>query len=174
MDRDEALRLFLARRGLLIGYILSIVRDGPLAEDVFQELSLILLRKHREIRDREHLEGWIRATARLESLSALRARRKAPIPLAPAILDLLEGEWARPERRQAPARIEALRRCLDRLGPRARRLLDMRFREGRSGQELAAAMESPLNTVYVSLSRIYRGLEGCVRARLAGGEASRA
>ncbi|MCI0683318.1 MAG: hypothetical protein L0Y71_14540, partial [Gemmataceae bacterium] len=39
MDSDRLLRLLLAQRGMLLGYILSMVRDIHLAEDVFQDAS---------------------------------------------------------------------------------------------------------------------------------------
>ncbi len=77
LDQDTALRLLLDHRGMLLGYVNSIVRDQHLAEDVFQEVSLLVVRKHRGIPARESFPGWVRRAARLEALSALRRKRRA-------------------------------------------------------------------------------------------------
>ena len=46
------------------------------------------------------------------------------------------------------------------------RLLAMRYEEEISGQEIADRLGRPINTVYVTLTRLHRALEECVRAQL--------
>jgi RNA polymerase sigma-70 factor (ECF subfamily) len=162
VDQEALVRRLLAQRGMLLGYISSFVRDAHLAEDLFQDVTLVILRKGAELADPEGFAPWARKIARLEVLNALRKRERAPQPLDGAVLDLLDGHWTEGERDASPA-ADALRSCLGRLSPRARRLVDLRYRDGVSGKELAARVAQPLNTVYVALARIHRALSDCLR-----------
>ena len=50
---------------------------------------------------------------------------------------------------------------------RARKLVDLRYRQNVSGKEVARKLSLPVNTVYVAMSRIHRTLSECVRRHLA-------
>ena len=45
LDQASALRLLLANRSMLLGYINAITGDPTLTEDVFQEVSLVVMNK---------------------------------------------------------------------------------------------------------------------------------
>jgi RNA polymerase sigma-70 factor (ECF subfamily) len=166
-DQDRLLLLLLAHRAMLLGYITSIVREAHLAEDVFQNVALIVLNKGHQVSNEEQFPGWARKVARLEALSALRKQKKAPRLLDQAVLELLEDHWRAGDAVSESAAAEALRGCLEKLSPRARRLIELRFVQNLSGKALAANLAQPVNTVYVSLSRIYRVLSSCIKRGLA-------
>jgi RNA polymerase sigma-70 factor (ECF subfamily) len=150
---------------MLLGYIQAIVRDFHLAEDVFQDASLVIVKKGRELRDEREFCAWARKVARFEALNTLRKQNRTPDLLEPAMLDLVDPAWDKDE--EAGRATLALRDCLQRLPDRARRLIDLRYVAGLSGKALAARLNQPPNTVYVALSRIYRRLSSCVKKRLA-------
>lgn len=149
---------------MLLGYIAAIVRDPDLTEDIFQNVAVVVLDKGHAVEAEEDFPRWARRVARLEALTALRRRRRAPSPLDPALIDLLEDEWAATDA-AAPAE-PALRECLERLSPHARSLIQLRYAEGLSGKQVAERLNRSPNTVYVALSRAYRCLAECVRRRL--------
>jgi RNA polymerase sigma-70 factor, ECF subfamily len=165
LDSDRLLRLLLMHRGMLLGYILAIVRDFHLAEDVFQDASLVVLKKGVLLKEEGDFPVWARKVVRFTALNALRKQNRSPELLEPAVLDLLEDEWSR---EQAPERFMlSLRGCMEELAPKARRLLELRYVAGMSGTALAARLNQPPNTIYVALSRIYRTLSACIRKRIA-------
>jgi RNA polymerase sigma-70 factor (ECF subfamily) len=164
-DRDRLLRLLLTHRGMLLGYILAIVRDAHLAEDVFQDASLIILKKGVALKRESDFPLWARKVARLEALNALRKRNKTPTLLEPAVLDLVEQSWCKDDNSQQYT--QALRECVEKLSPKARRLIELRYVAGIPGNALATRLKQPPNTVYVALSRIYRVLSTCVQERVA-------
>jgi len=166
MDQDRLVRLLLTQRGMLLGYILAIVRDFHLAEDVFQEASVLVLKKGSVLKNDSDFAPWARKVVRFEAMNALRKHNKSPELLEPGLLDRLEHAWSKNDSQPAPS-IVALRACIDQLGPKARRLVEMRYVEGMSGGALSARLKQPLNTTYVTLSRIYRALSTCVEKRLA-------
>jgi RNA polymerase sigma-70 factor, ECF subfamily len=165
MDSDQLLRLLLMHRGMLLGYILSILRDFHLAEDVFQDASLVILKKGQVLQAEKDFPPWARKVARFTALNALRKQNKRPELLEPEMLDLLEREWGQDEGPGLPTL--ALRECLTQLPPKAQRLIELRYVAGLSGLALAERLSQPPNTVYVALSRIYRTLSACVKKRLA-------
>jgi RNA polymerase sigma-70 factor (ECF subfamily) len=165
MDSDRLLRLLLAHRGMLLGYILAIVRDFHLAEDVFQDASLTILKKGVVLEHDGDFPPWARKVVRFKGLNAVRKQNRSPELLEPGLLDLLEQEWGKDEGPEQS--LAALRECVAELPEKARRLIELRYVAGIPGIELAARLKQPPNTIYVALSRIYRTLSACVKRRLA-------
>ncbi len=167
LDHDTALKALLSQRVELVGYIRAIVGDRHLAEDVFQEVALAVVRKHAEIADEVHLGGWARTAARFEALAAMRRARRDQ-PFDDALIDVIDQRWQASEEAAPPnPALAALRVCCERLPPSSQRLVTWRYHENRSGAEMAELLGRPVNTVYVTLSRIHRALTACVREQLA-------
>lgn len=173
LDKNDLLRLLVAERGPLLGFVYSLCRDRDLAEDVFQNLVVLTSEKQPTVSGREHFLSWARTAARYEVNNAMRKRHRT-IPLDPEVIDLLERQWDEADRQQTgPALAEALGHCLDRLTPNVRRLVRLRYDQGLTGDALAAAMDRTLNAVHVALSRAYRTLAGCIEARVGATEGGR-
>lgn len=169
LDQNTTVRIVMRERVKVFAYIWSIVRDEHLAEDVFQEVAMLVLEKREELRDPEALPVWMRRTARHRAMQALRRQARRPRPLDEAVLDRLEATWDRYDHDQASDRVEALRECLAKLTPRAQQVMKLRYADGLSGQELARSTGRKLESVYMALSRIHNRLADCVRRRLAEG-----
>jgi RNA polymerase sigma-70 factor (ECF subfamily) len=169
--QDVLVRLLLSERAMLLGYIGALVRDSHLAEDVFQDVALIVLRKRDELSGASGFPSWARKIARLESLNVLRRETRVPRPLDQSVLDVLDQHWTESDEGPASA---ALRACLHRLTERSQKLVELRYRDGLSGKRLAERLAQPTNTVYVTLARIHKALSDCVRGHLGAGKASHA
>jgi RNA polymerase sigma-70 factor, ECF subfamily len=165
LDRDIAVRLLISGRSNLLGYIFSIVRDWGVADDIFQEISILTLKKCDAIRDSNHFGGWVRSAARLEAMNVLRKRNRSPRPLGNSVLDLLDSAWDAAEANVPSDQLESLRACMKKLTDRARHILHLRYAEGIKGEALAEVLQQPPNTVYVALSRIHQRLAKCIEQR---------
>jgi RNA polymerase sigma-70 factor (ECF subfamily) len=64
---------------------------------------------------------------------------------------------------------EALHRCMERVDPRARRLLELRYVEDLSCPQIAGQMSASVSAVKVALHRLRGALLRCVEERLATG-----
>ena len=164
---QEVQRLFLRNAGLLRGFILGLLPDHNLAEDVFQDVFLTAAAKADDFRDGSNFLAWVRAIARLKVLEQCRKRKAGPHLLDPAALEALvvaaadlDDIWE--------ARREALAHCIRRLGPRARQILELRYSEEfLSPQRIAEQLRWSLGAVHVALSRARKFLQECTRRRLA-------
>lgn len=135
-----------------------------MAEDVFQEVSILAVRKREDIASLAHLPAWLRKSAKFEALNALRKQQRDPLVFNEKVLDLIESEWAGFDHKTADM-LNALERCMGELSDYARDLLRQRYRENLTGQSLAQRMGRPMNTVYVALSRAHSALAECMQRR---------
>lgn len=166
VEIEDLVRLALRERPRLIAYAAVILADEHAAEDVFQDVLVVAMQKAGEIESPEHLMGWLRLAARNRSLDLRRSRRNHASVLDPAVLDVLERTWSKLDDSDTSVRAEALRQCVDQLPPTARRVLELRYVQNLSGQQLADSLGRKLNTAYVAVARVHRALHECIQARL--------
>ena len=166
-EQDELVRLLIRERSSIVAYARSIVFNRELAEDVYQNVAVVVLRKRDQVENTGDMLRWILGVARLESLTVLKKLKKTPKPFDEGLLDLLDQSWSEHLKERAAddsVREEALQHCVNKLTDRSRRMLSLRYAEGLSGEALAEKLGMQLNTAYVGLSRIHRQLRGCVES----------
>ncbi len=166
LGQDEAVDGLLSEKPLLVGYARAIVGNRATAEDLFQDLLILVMRKHAEIPNHEALPGWSRRALRFLALKALEKRARERPAMDAELVDLIDATCSDSAPSRSEGYLEALTACRDRLPERSRRLLAMRYEEEISGQEMAERLGRPVNTVYVTLTRLHRLLEDCIRSRV--------
>ncbi|QNN22519.1 sigma-70 family RNA polymerase sigma factor [Planctomycetales bacterium ZRK34] len=166
LDQQTIVRILLAERSGILSYLLAISSDIHAAEDVFQDLVIKVTQKQPEIADRGHVLAWARAAGRNALIDTLRTRQRRRVVFDTDVLDQLEADWQAFDQPGQATRVDALRQCLSELNPKARRLIEMRYADGLSGQQMAQSLKRPRGSLYVSLSRVYRVLADCVRRRM--------
>ncbi len=171
-DAGQALaRRLLEHRDALFGYILALVRSWPIAEELFQEVSLVVLQKGQQGEAVDQFLPWSREIARRMVLDSWKRSARSRVVLSEAALDAVDRAFL--ERDDEPASsdlVRALRRCLEKLPDHLRRLVDLRYSESLPLQEIARRLERSAGSVQVALSRVRMRLHDC--AKRAGGEAS--
>ena len=171
MDPNDVVRALIRDRVRLLGYIWAVSRDPHVADDVFQDVTVLAMERADEIKDESHLALWARRAARFKALEALRKHARRTVPLDADVLELLAAEWDGDDPHPAGEDIEHLRACMAKLSPHARTILGLRYAEEVSGARVAEVMQVKVQSVYVALARIHRALGECIRRRRAGGGA---
>ncbi len=167
MQADEIARILLQNRLDLTAYLRVIVRDAARAEDVFQETVVKALRCEEEFASEENLLRWARKVGRNRCIDHIRREGREAKVLDERALDILEAQAGQSEPASAAERLRALEICLDKLTPRAREVLQLRFHEGLSGDEVASRCNTSLQAIYKMLGRSYSQLRACMTRRLA-------
>lgn len=167
LDSPTIVRLLMAERSKLFAYIWAIIGDAHLAEDVFQEVSLLAIEKGCEVADEPHLKIWLRHAARYKSLEAARQIKRRPAPLNESVIEKLEEHWVRYDVTHESELMEILRGCIRLLTPNGRKLMVLRYSKGLRTSQIAERLKRPFTTVRRSIARAHRSLHDCVRARLA-------
>jgi RNA polymerase sigma-70 factor, ECF subfamily len=132
--------LYRESAGDVFAYVMTLLRDGPAAEDVTMAAFERAYRRRRSFDRRRGSErAWLFAIARNAALDELR-RRGRTVPLSAEPADLPTAE--EPD----PARRAAVRAALAGLEPHERELVALKFLAGLSNAEIADVIgTSPTN-----------------------------
>ena len=166
LDHEAILRHLFAARQRLSAAAWLIVHDAQAAEDIFQNVALKSVTRGVTIEHEGALLSWATISAKREAIDWLRKRKNETLGLEPDVLDLLDHEWQTKTTQPEGARMEALRECLADVPDKSRELLELRYFEGRSCQEVAEKVGAGVEAVYQRLSRLHRQLKKCVDQRL--------
>lgn len=160
LEPDTVVQLLLRERVRLVASAVAVLRDVHAADDAFQQVVLAALEHRTAIRDADHLHAWALRSIRHRAVDLARRRKVRPLPTH--VLDLLEADWGDPASLDCPDRVEALKRCIGKLGDSARELLQKKYFDGMTAVTIAERLHRTPDAVYQSLSRIHRALRSCV------------
>jgi RNA polymerase sigma-70 factor (ECF subfamily) len=132
-------------------------------DDLFQRTSLILWSKFRQYRADGDFAAWACQIAKFEVKNFLRAKTRDRLQFSDEVVsslaDVRLGVGANTDQRQ-----EALSRCLEKLSPSDRKIIDQCYGyESTTTKEAAGQLGRPVNTLYKALNRIRRVLYKCVK-----------
>src|SRR2546426_8776186 len=161
----QALEALLSRyQHRLYRYLLRIVREPALAEDLFQQTWLRVIEKARQFDERRSFEGWLFTIGRNLALDHLRRYQPEsldePLPGEPAgeprEARLAADGPSALDRVLQRERWERLAAAMDLLPWIYREILTLRFEEEMKVEEMADVLDVPLSTAE---KRLRRGLE---------------
>jgi RNA polymerase sigma-70 factor, ECF subfamily len=161
---EEFLKLFLRHQGDLRAFLGSVVRDRAAAEDLFQEISLVLWQSFASYDSARPFGAWARGVAVKKVLQGREKSKRLPLAFSPQALEAVLGAYDRTEK-LAPDPID-LRDCISKLPPRSQDLLSLRYERSLKLSEIAKEVGSTLDAVHKLLSRIRENLQECLQRRL--------
>ena len=173
-DPDLLDRLIEQYQHRLLRYLVYLVGNRELAEDLFQETWIRVLERGHQYDGRHQFSTWLYAVARNLTIDYLR--KKSPVsldalmedsidehaPLEPA--DTRPSAWEVVAHQEQAERISA---ALVSIPAEYRETVVLRFQEGLALEEIATVTGARLGTVK---SRLYRGLN-MLMSRLKGAQA---
>lgn len=152
----DAVELLSREEGALRRIIQRYVRDAASTDDVYQEVSLKVLRRIDSVRDPAALRGWLFQLARNACLDYLR-REDRRQGLSHEVLGehTASGDLGRNPGEQflSSERMAAVRRALDRLPESQREVLLLRIDEGLDHEAIAERLRISRQAVEVRLCR---------------------
>ena len=160
-----ATRVLLTHQRALTAYVLAIVHDLHVAEDVRQEVWLVVAKRWDEYGMLPDPWPTIRAVARRQALAALRRLKPQRMVPSDAALDAVAAAITEVDS-EHDARRSALDRCLEALPADWRTLIDLRYRDGLAVTELAQRLKRRADTISMHLLRVRARLLDCIEGRL--------
>ncbi len=155
-------QLFVAHQGALKAFVLSLWPDYAEAEDVMQELFLTITRKAGAFQEGTNFLAWARTIARHKVSEGRRAHSRTL--LSTEVMAALELDC--PQEFGDDQRLAALTRCLEKLPPKAREVVQLRYHEDQGPGAIAAALARSVNAVNVALAKARVMLRDCVSREL--------
>lgn len=145
-DRLAMQVLFARHHVRVYRFVLRLVSDPTLAEDLISEVFLDVWRQAGRFEARSAVSTWLLAIARFKALSALRKKPEAELSeeMAEAIEDTSDTPEAALQKKDKG---EVLRECLKKLSPEHREVIDLVYYHEKSVEEVAEVVGIPENTV---------------------------
>jgi RNA polymerase sigma-70 factor (ECF subfamily) len=167
----ELTRLLMAHRDGLYAYAMVLAGDPLVAEEVFQELSVAILKEGERGVEVGHFLAWARTILRHCLVHYYRREeRHRGLQRLELLGDAVERAFARhDDAAESETRTwhqTHLRSCLQELSPKTRQLVDLRYATGLSIAGVAERVAWQADAVRVGLSRAKRILRDCVERRL--------
>jgi RNA polymerase sigma-70 factor len=156
----------LEHRVELTAYARSMLGSYTAAEDAVQEAMLVVMKKFDQFQPGTSMSAWCRAIVRLEVLRMKQQRGREPT-LSERLLDdaidaAFDEQQTAQRRENAESWHEALERCLGRVPERGRRVLQARFVDELSYQQIGQRVGMSLEAVRKALFRLKKQIRLCV------------
>ncbi len=157
-------------RRWLSAYVLSLTGDRTLVDDLVQEVFLVAFQKKGSFEPGTNFGGWLRGIARNMVQRYWQKLGRQPLLSQDAAMERLDQIASQAEQRSvAPDWTERLKRfleeCIVDLSEKAQKMLELRYREGKSSAEVASALGQSVSTVNVTVFRARAALAECMRRK---------
>ncbi|MBI9018001.1 MAG: sigma-70 family RNA polymerase sigma factor [Phycisphaerae bacterium] len=159
------LQLTTANRNRIYGYILSVVPNKSLADDILQETITIMWQKFENFRPESDFVSWGIAIARFRVMTHRSKQKREANYLNEHAIELL-NEQAYEYMQDVDDRLVILRECVKKLEKDQRELLHQRYDQETPVKSISQKMGSSTKTIYKTLSRIQDILLRCVRRNM--------
>lgn len=165
--RDTFARLFAQHDRWLFAYLVSLLGNAAHAEEVFQEVCVVLWREYETFQLGTNFVKWVSVIAHNQVHRFRRQQKRVGPQLSDATVSLL-AEDAVERVDLLESRRDALRNCLEKLADTDRQLVRHCYGDSRVTFKTAAEdLGRPVNTVYKALNRIRRALYQCIERTIA-------
>src|SRR5262245_17958519 len=161
-DRHALQLLFGRHRQRVYRFALRLAGNDATAEDIVSEVFLELWRRAASFERRAQLATWLLAITRNKALSALRVRVDQPLDAAMAEA-MPDSAITAEDSVEASERSAVLRRCLERLSPAHREIIDLVYYHEKSVDEVAAIIGVSAATVKTRMFYARRRLAELVK-----------
>jgi len=167
MREETLVKNLLQYKRVLEGMLFAMTGDAAAAEDLYQEMAILMTRKRDSADEDCKFVAWGRQIA----LNLVRDWRKKLArgkvqTLDDDVLEAVAGAFESTAESAWDSRAEALRLCAEKLSERDRTLLRRRYEQAVPIDQLAAELSMSRGAVDTSLYRLRRALHDCVEMRL--------
>jgi len=168
MHRPDAefVQLITASQSALYSYIVSLVGDVDLANEILQNTNLVLWNKSGEFEPGSKFRAWAFRIAHFEVLTARKKLARDRHVFTPALIEKLSTD-SRAVADQSESRQRALKDCLEQLPPHHHDLIDRYYRQNQKIAQIAEALDRKAVNIRQMLHRIRLSLMQCIRHRMA-------
>jgi len=158
-------RLFVEHHMRIKGFVFALLPDFALADDVVQETFLTITRKAHKFELGTDFLKWACSIARFKVMEARRTVAKGVLTLSDSAVEMLASE---PAAMADDLRTDHLKKCLARLSPKAREVINLRYHEEQSPAQIAERLGWSAESAYSVLSRTRTFLRECIQQRMKG------
>jgi RNA polymerase sigma-70 factor (ECF subfamily) len=161
--QERVVRLLSQTQERLTRYVVVLVPDWDLAQEVVQRTHVIAWRKADDFRSDsdDGFYRWVKQIAFYEARKQVASRATGPLPLDPDVAETISREFDVIDDQLEEQRI-ALAGCIEKLPSHERELLRLRYWGRESIESLSAQLGRSGQALYKALQRIRQRLLDCI------------
>jgi RNA polymerase sigma-70 factor (ECF subfamily) len=164
-QNEEFVRLLLLYQKRIYGFILAMVPNYADAEDLFQQVVMIMCRRFGDFEPGTSFLAWALQIARYELNNIRKTQRRSRVQFSSQTMDMLFEQACR-QVSGIDQRIGVLEECLKKLEPADRALVYRRYEQGMKIKEIAQQVGRSVYSLYRGFNRIHLFLRHCVNTQL--------
>lgn len=161
----EFLRAFAAHEPAVRAYARRLVPTRSDADDVMQEVAVVLWEKFDEFREGGDFKAWACGIARYKALAWLRDKGRDRLVLDSDVVEMI-AEQSMASEPQLQQQREALETCLEKVAPAERELIARAYEPDAKIREVAQTSGRSVGGFYQWLYRVRQMLLDCVKRKL--------
>ena len=163
------LRHFARVEPVLRRYVYAQIPDTHTAEDALQDIAVVLWKKYGEFEEGKSFQRWSFGVARYVILHVRRdaARNRYVFPEDVDRVFVTQLEKMAPDMDE---RKSLLRKCLEKLSDRQRKVIWMKYEDGTSCREISRSMNTTVVGIRSLLFRVRQALVECIESGMQASE----
>jgi RNA polymerase sigma-70 factor len=151
----------------LLTFIYSLVQHHADAEDVYQQVAVVLWEKFDTFEVGTNFAAWATTVAHNTARDFIRARRRNAITFSDEVLEAIAASYRNGQYWKSCETSEALAECVKKLSAKERRLVDSCYSRGCDFAAIATEEHRTVGAIYQAICRIRKKLYACVQFKLA-------
>lgn len=164
-NTEKLARLWTESQSVVAAYIFSLVRDFHLAEDILQQVAVVLVREFEKYDPSRPFLPWTMGIAKNVTLKERRESKNINRLLETELIDQIQTVFESKSEELISTR-QALRLCLEKQKNRLMEVLQWRYAFDLKPQEIAHRMGITSGAVRVMLYRARSSLRECIQRNL--------
>ncbi len=159
---EEFLNLLMHKQMRIYAFILSVIRNFEDADDVFQDTVNTMWQKYPESRPIGDFAAWGIQVAYYKILEyRKKQKRNVHVHFDSELFEKVLTA-AKSVHLDYDDRIDKLKKCLKKLGPRGRKIIELRYYQDLKPQQISELLGLSVLNVYKIMSRLHGQLVQCV------------
>lgn len=159
-------QLFMNSQKNLYAYILASVHNFNDAEDILQETAAVLWQNFDKFDPETNFLAWAISIARNIIRNYFSSRKKSRLQFDDSLMESIEQAAADCLERNN-MRMEALKKCCEKLSESSRLLIQLRYEQGMTVKSIASRFGRPISAMYKALARLQDALLECTERLMA-------
>jgi RNA polymerase sigma-70 factor (ECF subfamily) len=164
-DHESFMRLWVQHQSRVYAYIRTLVFRRADAEDILQDVAVVLWRKFGQFEPGSRFDQWAYRVARNQVLYYQQKNHRGRLLFSQELIDRIADGMGSSH----PARgeyFDALESCLDGLPSDDLELVHKRHEPGATNRSIARAVGRSESAISRALNRIYLALLQCIRGKI--------
>ena len=161
----EFLKIFMSNRHDIQAFILGMVRNSSVAEDIFQNVSIILWEKFDSYEPSLSFKAWARGIASNKVLQYWQKEKRSSEVFSPEFMNSILAAYTRTDS-NTNAMLSALKSCKEKLPEKQNRLLEFKYFKKYKLNQISEEIGKSLAATQKSLSRIRFSLQDCIKKQM--------